>query len=152
MSEPRLPALDPARPHLVVLLSRGAGAYRRAIRERLRQAGFEDLPRSGSWLLATLSRTPGTVGELAVRLSTTKQGVSRLSDSLVERGYLRRSFDSRDHRLVRLALTPRGRSAAKSVFAAVAEVDRTLERRAGRTGIDRAEQALQALLGVEEQS
>ncbi|MGC1184268.1 MAG: MarR family transcriptional regulator, partial [Candidatus Dormiibacterota bacterium] len=117
--------------HLVVLLTRGALEYGVAIRRVLAERGFDDVPRSGSWVLATLFEAPTTVGELALRLSSTKQGLSRLSDALVERGYLRRSADPADHRLVRLALTARGRLAAEAVFAAVAEVDRSIVRRAG---------------------
>lgn len=151
MSDPRPPATDRLAPHLVVLLSRGAGAYRTAVRGRLLQSGFEDVPRSGSWLLATLVRAPGTVGELAAQLGTTKQGLSRMSDALVHRGYLRRSSDPADHRLVRLLLTARGRVAAESVLAAVAEVDRSIERRAGRAAVARAERALGTLFGSDDQ-
>lgn len=134
----------------MVLLTRGAGQYRSAIRDRLRLSGFEDLPRSGSWLLSVLIRTPGTVGELAVRLHTTKQSLSRMSDAMVERGYLRRSSDPSDHRLVRLSLTARGRTAAACVLAAVDEVDRAIERRVGQAGVAKGERALRALFGGED--
>lgn len=139
-----------APPHLVVLLSRGARQYRTAIRDRLHRSGFEDLPRSGSWLLAVLSRTSGTIGELAIQLGTTKQSLSRMSDAMVERGYLRRTSDRSDHRLVRLSLTARGRAAAACVLAAVKEVDRSIERRADGAGVARAERALRALFGKED--
>ncbi|HEY6538997.1 MAG TPA: MarR family transcriptional regulator [Candidatus Dormibacteraeota bacterium] len=134
-----------ARAHLVVLLSRGAGAYRTTVRRTLDERGFADVPRSGSWLLTALVRAPRTGGELAVLLGTSKQGLSRLSDALVERGYLRRSQDPTDHRRVRFALTPRGRRAAACVSQAVGQVDRTLERRAGREATERARQALAML-------
>ena len=151
MTEPRRSTANAAQPHLVVLLSRGAGEYRKAVRGRLKRSGFDDVPRSGSWLLTALIESPATVGELAVRLGTTKQGLSRLSDAMVERGYLRRSSDPSDHRLVRLSLAPRGQSAAECIFAAVAEVDRAVNRRAGRGGRAAAERALRAAFGAPDQ-
>lgn len=151
MSSPRNRGPRRADPHLVLLLSRGLFEYGQAIREGLLEHGFGDVPRSGSRLLATLSEAPATVGELADTLRSTKQGVSRLSDAMVERGYLRRSSDRDDHRLVRLALTARGRSAAQSVFAAVAEVDRAIERRAGKSGSARAQKALAEVFGTPRQ-
>ncbi|HVC39560.1 MAG TPA: MarR family transcriptional regulator [Candidatus Dormibacteraeota bacterium] len=147
MSEPQDPVSAATGSHLVALLARGVGTYRRAVRGRLERSGFDDVPRSGSWLLTSLSEAPATVGELASRLGTTKQGLSRLSDALVERGYLRRASDPGDHRLVRLSLTPRGRAAARSIVAAVAEVDEAVEERAGPGGRARAELALAAAFG-----
>ncbi|MGA7172544.1 MAG: MarR family transcriptional regulator [Candidatus Dormiibacterota bacterium] len=140
-----------AEPHLVVLLSRGVRAYRSAVRARLLRSGFDDLPRSGSWVLVTLGSAPATVGDLAAQLGTTKQGLSRLSDLMVERGYLRRSSDPADHRLVRLGLTVRGRAAAKSIFAAVKEVDRSVEKQTGPGGRARVERELRAAFGQEVQ-
>ncbi|HVB13229.1 MAG TPA: MarR family transcriptional regulator [Candidatus Dormibacteraeota bacterium] len=150
MSESRPPGGDPPALHLVELLARGLREYREAVRDALRQSGSEDVPRSGSWLLTSLVHSPGTVGELAERLGTTKQGLSRLSDALVERGYLCRNSDPSDHRLVRLVLTDRGRAAAKTTLAAAASVDRSIERRAGRDAAVRAQQALRALFGAED--
>lgn len=147
----RPPAVAAAEPHLVVLLTRGVRAYRSAVVARLLRSGFDDVPRSGSWVLVTLGAAPATVGELAARLGTTKQGLSRLSDVMVERGYLRRSSDPYDHRLVRLGLTARGRAAAKSITAAVKEVDRSVDQRAGPGGRARAERDLRAAFGAEVQ-
>lgn len=136
-------------PHLVVLLSRGVSEYRAAIRRVLAERGFDDVPRSGSWVLASLSEAPATVGELALTLHSTKQALSRLSDALVERAYLRRSADPTDHRLVRLSLTARGRLAAEGVFAGVAEVDRSITRRAGKAALEQAQRALLLAVGDE---
>lgn len=134
-------------PHLVVLLSRGLLEYRAAIRGVLAERGFDDVPRSGGWVLASLSEAPATVGELARTVRSTKQALSRLSDVLVERGYLRRSADPADHRLVRLSLTARGRLAAEAVFAGIAGVDRSITLRAGKAALSQAQQALLIAVG-----
>ncbi|MGH7641456.1 MAG: MarR family winged helix-turn-helix transcriptional regulator [Candidatus Dormibacteria bacterium] len=142
MSERRRTTGTRGGPPLVVLLSRGAGEYRRSVRGRLQASGFDDLPRSSSWVLTTLVQGPAILGQLAARLGTTKQALSRLSEALVDRGYLRRNSDPSDHRLVRLSLTAHGRAAAECIVAAVNEVDQAVERRTGRGGKVAAEQAL----------
>lgn len=147
MGERQASSEDGSEPELVVMLARGLGEYRRAVRDRLRQVGFGDLPRSGSWLLVALAQGDRSVGELAQRLSTAKQGISRLSEALVERGYALRRPDHSDHRRVRLSLTPRGAEASAAVLAAVEAVDRAIEERAGRGATERAQLALRPLFG-----
>ncbi len=130
---------------LVLLLSRALGRYRREIRQELAAEGMADLPRSGSWLVSLLAR--GSLGpqELARRLGSSKQGLSRLAQSLVERGYATRVPDPRDRRRVSVQLTDRGAAAAGAIRKAVARQDRTLRGRLGATEIDRLRQALAEL-------
>jgi DNA-binding MarR family transcriptional regulator len=132
-------------PQLVVLLARGLQLYRQASRQALRRDGFGDLPRSGSWLLLALASGPAAVGQLADRLATSKQAMSRLIDTLVERGYASRTGDPADGRRVRLSLTERGRAAAESVAGAVREVDREVELQAGVGATDRAGDSLREI-------
>lgn len=133
-------------PDLVTLLARCLGEYRRAVRSGLHRAGYDDLPRSGSWVLAALAQNDRSIGELAEELNIAKQGISRLSDALVERGYARRLLDQADHRRVQLSLTPRGAGAAATVRAEVKRVNQSIEQRAGSGAANRAELALRALL------
>lgn len=137
---------------MVVLLSRALFEYRDAVHQRLSERGFEDVPPSGSRMLARLADAPATVGELALSMRSAKQGTSRLSDALVERGYLRRNTDPVDHRLVRLSLTARGRSAAEVVSEAVAEVNRSVERRMGKSEASSTRRALLAAFGGDDQA
>lgn len=119
--------------------------YREAIRARLREAGFDDLPHSSSWLLAALAHQPGSLGQLANRLGTSKQGLSRLTDVVVERGYAIRQHDPLDHRRVLLSLTEKGGSAALTISRALRDVDAEIEPRAGPGGTAEARRTLAAL-------
>ncbi len=127
---------------LVGLLQRALRLYGREIRKRLAAHGMSDLPRSGSWVLGTLAGGELGPRELALKLGTSKQGLSRLSQTLVDRGYASRIPDPRDGRRVLLQLTPRGREAAALVRLAVQSQDVRLSGLLGSPAVDRLRQAL----------
>ena len=127
---------------LVGLLQRALRLYGREIRKRLAAHGMSDLPRSGSWVLGTLAGGELGPQELALKLGTSKQGLSRLSQTLVDRGYASRIPDPRDGRRVLLQLTPRGREAAALVRLAVQSQDVRLSGLLGSPAVDRLRQAL----------
>ena len=97
--------------------------YGQAVRASLEDAGFGDVPVSGSRVIGVLAKEPTTVGELARRLDLTKQAVSKMSDVLVERGYASRSPHDQDRRRLNLALTDRGRLAALVIGRTVKRID-----------------------------
>jgi len=125
MKEPR-PSDDIVIP---ALLRAARGAYARAIGARLAAAGFEDLPRSGPYVLGGMAMAGGAPTDLARELRITKQAASQLIDTLVLRGYLERQPDAGDRRRVSIELTERGRAAAGVVHAGVEAVDAALARR-----------------------
>ncbi len=124
---------------------RALAAYRRAIRRDLVQGGMEDLPRSASWLLGALVRGDRGPQELAARLGTSKQGLSRLVQTLVERGYASRAADPGDRRRVRLTLTERGEEAHSVVRRAVRSLDLRLAEEVGERELAGARGVLLAL-------
>ncbi len=127
---------------LVGLLRMALRQYGREIRRRLAEQGMSDLPRSGSWVLGLLAEGELGPKELAHRLGGSKQGLSRLSQTLVDRGYAGRVPDPRDRRRVLLQLTPRGREAAAVVGLAVQTQDLRLRRRLGASSAERLRRAL----------
>ena len=61
------------------------------------------------WILQEISEAPGLrVGELAARLAIHQTTTSNLLDALEKRGYLKKSRDEADQRVVNLLLTPSG--------------------------------------------
>ncbi len=127
---------------LVVLLQRALRLYGREIRKRLAAHGMSDLPRSGSWVLGTLAGGELGPQELALKLGASKQGLSRLSQTLVDRGFASRIPDPRDGRRVLLQLTPRGREAVAQVRLAVQSQDVRLSGLLGSPAVGRLRQAL----------
>jgi DNA-binding MarR family transcriptional regulator len=72
-------------------------------------------------LLAMVASGDERASQLAGRLALSKPTVTAVVDGLVERGLLARSEVAADRRVVRLTLTPAGRSALAATEAAMAE-------------------------------
>ena len=111
------------------LLRAARGAYGNAIRQELAAGGFDDLPRNGAFVLGGLANHSAPLSGLVPQLGVSKQAAGQLIDALVLRGYLERHENADDRRRVDVALTERGRAAAKAVRAGVESVDDELQRR-----------------------
>jgi DNA-binding MarR family transcriptional regulator len=108
------------------LLRAARGSYGNAIRAQLAEAGFEDIPRNGAYVLGGMVNHGGSASGLVRELGVSKQAASQLIDTLVLRGYLEREADSEDRRRVKIAVTERGRTAAAAVRAGVVAIDAEL--------------------------
>lgn len=99
--------------------------------ERLHANGFTDF--DASYLIVV--QYPGPQGErpsdLAARLRMSKQALNHLLGQLERRGYLERVPDPDDRRSKRIAVTPRGAEAGKTIRAAVAEMEAAWKRQLG---------------------
>lgn len=128
-------------------LLRGARAtYGAAIRRALAEAGFEDLPRNGSFVIGGLARTGAPLSSIVRDLGVSKQAASQLVDTLVARRYLSRTVDPDDRRRLVILLADRGQAAAKVVRAAVVRVDDALAAGVGSGPVAEARRTLGALI------
>jgi DNA-binding MarR family transcriptional regulator len=94
-----------------------------ALHARLQGTDVADLrPACGFVLLAARDGVPG-VGDVAALMGTTKQAASKLIDGMEADGYVQRVPDADDARARRIRLTPRGRSALRTVEAVYAELE-----------------------------
>jgi DNA-binding MarR family transcriptional regulator len=117
-------------------LLRGARrAYGNAIRQAFADAGFDDMPRNGAYVLARVYEDDAPFIRLASELGISKQAVSQLIDALVMRGYLDRSPDTEDRRRMLLRLTPRGQAAATVSWEVATAVDEELMHRLSAGGV-----------------
>lgn len=105
------------------------GAYALVIQRELTAAGFDDLPRSGPFVLGGIVNWGATVADMVSDLGVTRQAASQLIDVLVLRGYLTRQADAQDRRRIAIGLTPRGEAAGGVVINAIAAIDRNLASR-----------------------
>jgi DNA-binding MarR family transcriptional regulator len=108
------------------LLRAARSCYGNAIRSSLAVAGFDDVPRNGSFVLGGMANHGGSATGLIRELGVSKQAASQLIDTLVLRGYLVRDVDPQDRRRQTLAVTERGRAAAEAIRSAVTFVDARL--------------------------
>jgi DNA-binding MarR family transcriptional regulator len=116
-------------PSIPALLRGARGSYGDAIRARLAEAGFDDMPRNGSFVLGGMANHGGSAGDLIRELGVSKQAASQLVDVLVLRGYLDRRVNPEDRRRLTLEVTERGRAAASAVRSAIMAVDSELATR-----------------------
>jgi DNA-binding MarR family transcriptional regulator len=108
------------------LLRAARGSYSQAIRVRLGEAGFDDLPRNGGFVLGGMANHGGSAVDVIRGLGVSKQAASQLIDTLVLRGYLTRDMNPNDRRRMTIELTDRGRAAAAAVRSGVQAIDAEL--------------------------
>lgn len=94
------------------LLRAAFRSYGDVVRQAAAEAGFDDLPRNGAYVLGATANGALEMRQLPSALGVTKQAFSQLVDTLVLRGYVERTTDPQDRRRLRLTLTPRGRQVA----------------------------------------
>jgi DNA-binding MarR family transcriptional regulator len=126
------------------LLRAARKAYGTAIRQAFADAGFDDMPRNGAYVLARVY-DDAPFATLTRELGISKQAVSQLIDAMVMRGYLDRSPDDEDRRRMVLHLTPRGGAAATTAWEAATAVDEELLRRLSADGVAALRSGLIAL-------
>jgi DNA-binding MarR family transcriptional regulator len=132
------------------LLRAARGAYGHAVRARLADGGFEDLPGNGPYVLGGMANQGGAAGDLIRQLGVSKQAASQLIDTLVLRGYLDRTVNADDRRRMTIELTDRGRAAAEAVRAGVVAVDEELSKLISPTELDGLRTGLVALTTIRE--
>jgi DNA-binding MarR family transcriptional regulator len=111
----------------VPALLRGArGSYACTIVAFLAEAGFDDLPQNGPFVLGGMAGRRASAVDMIRGLGVTRQAASQLIDTLVVRGYLSRQVNPSDRRRLDVELTDRGRAAAEVIAAAIRQVDAEL--------------------------
>lgn len=127
------------------LLGAARRTYTAAIRAALTGAGFDDVPRSGASVLGRIARSGRNLADVAGELAVSKQAASQLVDTLVTRGYVKRTPDPEDRRRVTVGLTERGRAAAAEIRQAVERVDAALATKVSHQDLARARAVLGAI-------
>ena len=131
------------------------GSYGDAAQRALAEAGCDDIPQNGAFVLAALNEngTEFTSQADAVSfLRQSKQRSSQLIDTLVLRGYVERRIDPEDRRRMTVRLTDRGRGAAAAIQAAVDAIDAELAKRLSADELHGLRAGLAALYDIREQS
>ena len=152
---PTKSAAPPATPWFDViaipaLLRHARNTYGAAMRKALEDAGFDDIPKNGLYVIGSLALGAGDapLAELIRDLRITKQAAGQLVDTLVTRGYLARMEDPQDRRRQIVTLTGRGRAAAAAQGAARARIDSLLAERIGEAGVGKFRKVLAALIAI----
>jgi DNA-binding MarR family transcriptional regulator len=133
-----------------VLLRHARNTYGLAMRQALAEAGFDDIPGNGLYLIGglALEREDVPLGQLIRELRVSKQAAGQLVDTLVTRGYLERAMDKEDRRKLTVTLTERGRAAAATQAAAREKVDAELLAKVGQEDVERTRRTLAVLVDM----
>jgi DNA-binding MarR family transcriptional regulator len=112
--------------NIPALLRAARGSYAHTIAAFLAEAGCDDLPQNGPFVLGGMANRHAAAVDMIRGLGVTRQAASQLIDTLVVRGYLSREVNPADRRRLNIELTERGRAAADAVGAAIGQVDEEL--------------------------
>jgi len=132
------------------LLRHARTTYGIAMRQALAEAGYDDIPRNGLYVIGGLALGAGGIplGQLVKELRVSKQAAGQLVDALVLRGYLERTMDAEDRRKLTVTLTERGRAAAATQAVAREKIDAELLARVGQEDVNRTRRTLAALIDL----
>jgi DNA-binding MarR family transcriptional regulator len=128
------------------LMRAARSVYGSAIRAALGDAGCDDVPRNGVFVLGAMARADAPLSEIVAQLGTSKQTAGQLVDSLVTRGYLSREVDPQDRRRLVVSLTERGEGAATVIRSAIQLVDDALVAKVGSEHVSHTRATLAALV------
>lgn len=118
-------AFDPSFP---ALLRAARLTYGQTMRAALADAGFDDIPGNGLFVIGAAARAALPMALLVRDLGITKQAAGQLVDILTMRGYVQRVADPHDRRRLLIAASERGHAAAAAMGAAVDRIDAELAR------------------------
>lgn len=132
------------------LLRHARTTYGTAMRQALAEAGYDDIPKNGLYVIGGLAMDGGGIplGQLIEELRISKQAAGQLVDTLVARGYLERAADPEDRRKLTISLTERGRDAAATQAEARKKIDAELVTRVGQENINSTRRTLAALIDM----
>ena len=132
------------------LLRHARMTYGLAMRRALDEAGYDDIPRNGLYIIGGMSLGAEglPLGQLVKELGVSKQAAGQLVDVLVLRGYIERTVDAEDRRKLTVTLTERGRAAAAVQAAAREKIDAELLARVGPEDVSRTRRTLAALIDM----
>jgi DNA-binding MarR family transcriptional regulator len=128
------------------LLRAARAAYTDAVRKALADAGFDDMPRNGAYVIGAIGNGGATMANIIRGLGVTKQAAGQLIDTLVLRGYVERRADEDDRRKLTVALTTGGEEAAAIIRKAANAVDAKLKKRVGEKSVAEARKVLFSLI------
>ena len=134
---------------MAALLRAARTAYAHAVREALRAADFDDMPKNGAYVIGAISRAGAPLSAIIKGLGVSKQAAGQLIDTLVLRGYLERLTDDDDRRRLTVSLTARGKAAAAVQRKAADAVDAKLKKRVGEKAVSTAREVLFTLIAID---
>src|SRR3954447_21872515 len=125
-------------------------AANRCLDDRLvaavRETGSRDMRPAFGFVIRAVAAEEPTVGRLAEPLGGGRQAAGKLSDEMVQRGYLLRAPDPADRRRTRLRLSAKGRRVRERAAAESEAIEAELREAAGDDAVAGLRKALLAFV------
>lgn len=116
------------------------------LHEGLDERGWADVRPAHGFVLLAASTAPTSVTEIAALTGTSKQAAAKLVEQMADAGYLERRPDQHDRRVVRVALTERGRELMVAVEGRYAELEAQWAEVLGAEAVERLRADLETVL------
>ncbi len=131
---------------LTALLRGARAVFGSVIREALADAGCDDLPPNGPYVIGAIARTAAPLSAVIRQLGVSKQAAGQLVDTLVIRGYLDRCVDPDDRRRLVVRLTERGEVAAGLIRSAAGSLEAETQEAMGPERVRAAREVLASVI------
>ena len=141
MAAPSADELD-----LGILLTAAISVFKSRLHGHLAGAGYDDIGPSFGFVFRSLADAPLSLAELATRLGISSQGALKIVSDMTERGYVERRNNPEDRRVLKVALTARGRAALREARRFHATTERRLVTEMGAKQVATARAVLEALV------
>lgn len=140
---------DGVRPTIPALLLAVAGRGTTRLRHAFAEAGMHDIRPAHAAALVPLFAGPLHASAVAERLAVSRQAVAQAVRALERHGYVTRSPDAADSRVLRIALTQRGHQALRIMRASALAVEHDWQHELGEKRLDELRATLELLLKPE---
>jgi DNA-binding MarR family transcriptional regulator len=133
------------------LLRHARTTYGKAMRRALDEAGYDDIPSNGLYVIGGLymGAEGVPITSLMRQLRVSRQAAGQLVDTLVSRGYLARTPDENDRRQMIVTLTERGKAAGEIQGKARDEIETRLYERVGEKVVKAGRRMLAGLIELD---
>jgi DNA-binding MarR family transcriptional regulator len=130
---------------LGILIGLAFQAFTDQLRTALAEQGHDDLGGAYGYVFRVLAAEQPSQRQLAARLGISDQGMAKILDEMVARGYVERRPDAGDARIKRLRLARRGREALAAARRFHAGFEQRLIRQAGPAAVRGLRRLLEAI-------
>lgn len=130
---------------LAALLRSARNSLAAVIRSALEEAGYDDLPANGPYVISATSTAGVPLSVIIGQLGLSKQASGQLVDLLVLRGYLDRRVDPDDRRRLIVSPTERGSAAADVIRSAADALEARLVASVGAADVEAGRRVLACL-------
>ena len=114
----------------------------------LSESTYSEISRSDLNTLRYIDQAGVTVGQLARFSGVSKQAISKQLEDLVERGYVQKTADENDGRIVRVKFSNKGLGLLNTLIKIISGIEARYQKKIGKLEYDKLKRNLGILVGL----